>query len=145
MNKNPEDFIALAEITIQASLSQVWDALVNPEIIKQYMFGTTVTCDWKPGSKITWAGEWQGKSYEDHGQILAIEPPKLLSYSHFSPLTGLEDTPANYHHVSIRLTELQGDVNVQLEQDNNATAEARDHSQKNWQGMLEMLKKYLEG
>jgi Activator of Hsp90 ATPase homolog 1-like protein len=33
---------------------------------------------------------------------------------------------------------------VALTQDNNATAEARDHSQKNWEMMLDGLKTLLE-
>jgi hypothetical protein len=59
------DATAKAGITIQAPISKVWDALVNPEVIKRYMFGTTVTSHWVTGSPITWKGEWKGKAYED--------------------------------------------------------------------------------
>jgi hypothetical protein len=31
--------------------------MTNPEIIKQYMFGTNVISDWKEGSPIVWKGE----------------------------------------------------------------------------------------
>ena len=37
MNKN---LIARASMAINAPGAKVWDALVNPEAIKQYMFGT---------------------------------------------------------------------------------------------------------
>ena len=47
-----ENLIAKAEITINASIEKVWDALVNPEKIKQYMFGSDVISDFKEGSKI---------------------------------------------------------------------------------------------
>ena len=53
--------IAKATITINAPVERVWDALVNPGIIKQYMFGTEVVSDWEEGSPIVWKGEWQGK------------------------------------------------------------------------------------
>jgi uncharacterized protein YndB with AHSA1/START domain len=33
-------FIAKASATINTPKATVWDALVNPETIKQYMFGT---------------------------------------------------------------------------------------------------------
>ena len=78
--------IAKAETTINASADKVWNALTDPELIKKYMFGTTVISDWKEGSKIIWKGEWEGKTYEDKGKILRFEPKKNLQYSHFSPL-----------------------------------------------------------
>ena len=37
-----ENLIAKASVTINASSEKVWDALVNPEAIKRYMFGTNV-------------------------------------------------------------------------------------------------------
>lgn len=37
-----EDHIARVSTVIDAPVSSVWDALVNPETIKQYMFGTDV-------------------------------------------------------------------------------------------------------
>ena len=62
MNNN---LIARASITISAPAEKVWSALVNPEAIKQFMFGTHVVTDWRVGSPITWKGEWQGKSFGD--------------------------------------------------------------------------------
>jgi len=52
------NLIAKTSATIDASVAKVWDALVNPEAIKQYMFGTNVATDWQEGSSITWKGEW---------------------------------------------------------------------------------------
>lgn len=37
MNK---ELIAKASITINTPVAKVWDALINPDKIKQYMFGT---------------------------------------------------------------------------------------------------------
>ena len=136
--------IAKSSTTIDAPVSRVWDALVTPETIKQYMFGTTVVSDWKEGSPITWKGEYQGKKYEDKGQVLDIEPGRRLRYSHYSPLAGLPDKPENYHHVTI---ELQADgplTHVTLSQDNNADEKAKAHSEKNWSMMLDGLKHYVE-
>lgn len=66
MDKN---LIARAHVTINAARAKVWNALVNPEAIRQYMFGTNVTSDWRQRSPIIWKGEWQGKSYEDKGAV----------------------------------------------------------------------------
>jgi uncharacterized protein YndB with AHSA1/START domain len=136
--------IAKAETTINAPADKVWNALIDPEMIKKYMFGATVISDWKEGSKIIWKGEWEGKSYEDKGKILRLEPKKELQYSHFSPHSGLHDNPENYHIVTIDLTEKDKQTIVALTQDNNADEKTKDHSEKNWKMMLASLKKLLE-
>jgi uncharacterized protein YndB with AHSA1/START domain len=139
-----ENHIAKAEIKISANEDKVWNALITPAMIKKYMFGTHVVSDWKEGSRITWEGEWQGRPYKDKGTILEIKPKNKLKYSHFSPLSGLPDIPENYHNITISLSKEKNGVNVSLEQDNNATDEERQHSEKNWSMMLADLKKLLE-
>lgn len=136
--------IAKAETTINASADKVWNALTDPGMIKKYMFGTTVISDWKEGSKIIWKGEWEGKAYEDKGKILLLEPKKSLQYSHFSPLSGLTDSPEHYHIVTIDLEEKDKQTIVTLTQTNNADEKTKDHSEKNWKMMLASLKKLLE-
>jgi len=136
--------IAMTSIDVQAPADKVWAALVDPEKIKQYMFGTKVTSDWKEGSPITWAGEWKGKPYEDKGKILKIQQGKLLEYSHYSPMTGAPDVPESYHTVSIELAEASGRTKLTLAQDNNSNDEARKQSEQNWKQMLEGLKKVVE-
>ncbi|MBC7885478.1 MAG: SRPBCC domain-containing protein [Saprospiraceae bacterium] len=42
---------------IKASVAKVWDALTNPEVVKQYFFGTDLVTDWKVGSPIIFQGE----------------------------------------------------------------------------------------
>jgi len=138
------DRIARASLTVDAPRAKVWDALVNPKAIKQYMFGAAVVSDWREGSPIVWKGEWQGKPYEDKGTLLEVEPGRTLRYSHFSPLSGLPDEPGNYHAVTIELSDEGNQTRVALAQDNNPTDEARVHSEKNWGMMLAALKKFLE-
>ena len=142
--KATQDLIARATTTINAPKSEVWAALVTPAAIKQYMFGSDVVSEWKEGSPITWKGEWQGKRYEDKGVILQLKRGRTLQYSHFSPLSGLPDKPENYHTVTIELSEFGSATHVVLTQDNNATDDARAHSEKNWKMMLGGLKKYVE-
>jgi uncharacterized protein YndB with AHSA1/START domain len=136
--------VAKASTAIAAPVSRVWDALMNPSVIKRYMFGATVISDFKQGSPIVWKGEWKGKPFEDKGVILRIEPQRLLSYSHYSPLSGAPDTPENYHTVTIELAPQGSDTQVTLTQDNNSTEEARAHSEQNWRSMLESLKRVVE-
>ncbi len=136
--------IARASIIINAEVSRVWDALVNPEIIKKYMFGTTVISNWHEGSPILWKGEWQGKPYEDKGEIISFKKGKLIKYTHFSPMTGLPDSPENYHTVTVELTVENSGVLVSLSQDNNPDETFREHSEQNWKMMLKSLKDCVE-
>jgi uncharacterized protein YndB with AHSA1/START domain len=136
--------IAQAHITISAPIANVWDALVNPEMIKLYLFGTNTVSDWKEGSPIVWKGEWEGKPYEDKGVILQLKPERVLQYSHFSPLSGQADVPANYHTVTIELSLEEKGTILRLSQDNNSTEEDREHSEKMWGMMLTGIKKVLE-
>ena len=39
---------------VRAPIERVWDALTNPEMTKQYFFGTTVECDWEVGSPLNY-------------------------------------------------------------------------------------------
>jgi uncharacterized protein YndB with AHSA1/START domain len=139
-----QNLIASAQQSINAPVEKVWNALIDPEAIKKYMFGTTVTSDWKEGSNITWEGEWQGKPYKDKGTILEIKPQSRLKYSHFSPLSGLADSPENYHTVTIELTDKGNQTMVSLSQDNNPDEQSREHSEKNWNMMLTDMNKLLE-
>lgn len=140
-----KDLIAKVSTTIEAPVAKVWQALVTPEQIKQYMFGTNVVTDWQKGSPIVWKGEWEGKAYEDKGTILKLEEESILQYSHFSPLSGDPDLPENYHTVTVELSEEGDQTKVTLTQDKNENEEARQHSEQNWQMMLDGLKKFLEG
>ena len=141
MDKN---IVAKVSTTIDAPVANVWKALVTPEMIKRYMFGTNVESDWKEGSPIVWKGEWQGKPYEDKGVIQRVDPEHSLRFTHFSPLSGGADKPENYHTVTIDLSDQAGATRVSLAQDNNSNEEARQHSEKNWGMMLDGLKKMLE-
>lgn len=138
------NFIATAETTINAPVSKVWDALTNPTLIKEYLFGTNVTTDWKVGSPITYQGEWQGKAYEDKGRIVQVEPEKLLVSTFWSALSGLPDVPENYQTVRYELFPNGNQTKLTLTQDNNATQEAADHSSENWRMVLDGLKNLLE-
>jgi uncharacterized protein YndB with AHSA1/START domain len=138
------DHVAAAEIEIEESPAKVWAALTDPEQIKQYMFGSEVVTEWKPGSPIVWKGEYEGKTYEDKGEIVEIEPERRLKVTHFSPSSGQEDRPENYHTVLYELEERDGTTRVSLSQDNNPSKEAAEHSRANWEKMLAGLKEVVE-
>jgi uncharacterized protein YndB with AHSA1/START domain len=138
------DYVATAETEIDAPRDKVWTALTDPQQIKEYMFGSEVVTDWKQGSPIVWKGEYEGNKYEDKGEIVEIEPERRLKVTHFSPLSGQEDRPENYHTLLYELEERGGKTHVSLSQDNNASKEAAEHSEANWERMLAGLKQVAE-
>jgi len=138
------NFIAQATITINAPASEVWQALIDPEKVKQYLFGTQVTTDWQVGSPITYKGTWQGKLYEDKGKVLQNEPEKLLVSTFWSSLSGKPDRPENYNTVRFELSSAGGATRLTITQDNNASQEEADHSSQNWSTVLQEIKKLVE-
>ena len=137
--------VATAATDIAAPAEKVWAALTEPEQIAAYMFGSQVETDWQVGSPITWNGEWEGKPYQDKGEVLAYDEPRRLSVTHFSPLTGQDDAPENYHTLVYQLSDADDGTHVELSQDNNGSEEEAEHSTQNWTMVLEGLKKQVEG
>jgi uncharacterized protein YndB with AHSA1/START domain len=103
-----------ASVTIDAPAAEVWDAFTNPATIKQYMFGTDAVSEWKEGRPIVWKGEYEGRRYEDKGEIFELRPERLLRYSHYSPLSGQPDVPESYHTVTVELTGRGTSTDVRL-------------------------------
>jgi uncharacterized protein YndB with AHSA1/START domain len=138
-------FVAEKQITIDASVDAVWRALTDPSLVKQYLHGTNMETSWQVGSPITWKGGWKGKPYEDKGMVVAVEPKRLLTTTHWSPLGGSEDKPENYHTVTYELADRGGQTILTLKQDNNASQEEADTmAEKNWGPVLEGLKTVAE-
>jgi len=138
-------YVATAEIEISAPPARVWEALTDPDQIQRFMFGTRVETDWKPGSPIVWKGVYQGREYQDRGEIMEFESPRLLEVTHFSPLSGQEDRPENYHKLTYELQERGAGTHIRLSQDNNASEAEAQHSQGMWESLLSGLKQVVEG
>ena len=132
-----------AQVEISASPGQVWNALTDPDLIRQYFFGTTVETTWDPGTPITWSGEYDGTTYQDKGEVVEVVPERRLVVTHFSPMTGQEDVPENYHRLTYQL-EPEGDATrLRLDQDNTPDGSVEEF-QSNWQTMLGNLKELVE-
>ena len=136
--------VAKATTTVNAPASKVWDAITKPDQIKQYMFGTQVTTDWKVGSPIIYKGEWKGKAYEDKGKVLEIEPRKRLVSTFWSALAGLPDKPENYKTVRYELAPEGDRTKLTVTQDNNASQAEAQEAEQNWNMVLDGIKKLVE-
>ena len=138
-------------ITINAPAEKVWDALINPEQTKKYMFGCETVSDWKPGSELLWKGNYEGKEMIFvKGKIVKIIPLKFLSYTTIDPNSGIEDIPENYLTVTYDLKEENGQTILTATQGDYSTVGDGEKRFKEtldgggWQPILEEIKKMLE-
>ncbi|MBN8677611.1 MAG: SRPBCC domain-containing protein [Chitinophagales bacterium] len=137
-------FTAKIQRTIHAPVSKVWAGLTQPELVKQYFFGTNLVTTWQPGSPIFFRGEWEGKPYEDKGTVLQFEPEKMLRYDYFSSWSDLEDRPEHYQIITYRVKAKGNSTVLSLVQQNIDTLEKKVHSVQNWGMLLDALKKMME-
>ncbi len=136
--------VASASIEVRASTDRVWRALTDPDMVEQYMFGSRVSTTWEPGSPITWAGAYEGKPYEDKGEVLEVEPSRRLRVTHYSPLSNQPDVPENYHTLTYELTAHGDTTTITLTQDGNDSAEQAEQFSQNWASVLEQLKAVVD-
>jgi uncharacterized protein YndB with AHSA1/START domain len=155
---NPEDATsagggqpsAQVDKLIAASAPDIWTALTTPATLKQFFFGADVITNWKVGSPIRMKGEFKGNTYEDKGDIVTFDPPRQLSFSHWSAMSGQADTAANYHLVTFDLVPEGAATKVTLSQANlmgGVTASDIAHRaeyEKNWASVLDGLAKVLQ-
>jgi uncharacterized protein YndB with AHSA1/START domain len=92
-------------IVINAPLPKVWDALVNPEQTKKYMFGCETVSNWEVGSPLLWKGNYEGKEMIFvKGTIVDIHPERFLAYTTFDPTSTMDDIAENYLTVTYDLS-----------------------------------------
>ena len=139
-----DTFTGASRITMRASAEKVWEALTNPEIVKQYLFGTEVISDWKVGSPIRYKGLWKDKPYEDKGTILELIPNKLLKTTYWSGFSEREDIPENYLVVSYQLEAADGETTLTITTENNPSAADAEEVSKNWEYVQHLMKDLLE-
>src|ERR1700692_334527 len=121
--------IAKSRIQINNTIDEAWKALVNPGIVEKYVLGSQQLSDWQKGSSIIWKKDFNGRKFEDKGEILEITPQKSLKYTHYSPASGNPDAPENYQTVSVALKENAKGPTIALSSDNNASEEAKERTE----------------
>ena len=139
-----DNHVVNKSIRIKGTPAQVWDALTNPEKTKEYFFNCEVLSDWKVGSPITFKGRVMMKKIELHGEIVAIEPERLLKYT----LKNSEDEhPDSTSTVTDRLDYVNGETVVSITDDVGVGAGAEKRYEKSvqgWDNILSGLKAIVE-
>ncbi|ACZ29152.1 Activator of Hsp90 ATPase 1 family protein [Xylanimonas cellulosilytica DSM 15894] len=117
--------------------ARVWAELLHPGA--RWMLGANIETDFQVGSPVTFEGHFFGRQFEDHGTVLAFERARLMHFTHFSPLSGLEDVPENYHDIRITLEAVDGGTRVEVVQENIASAERAGNAEHQWSQALSTL------
>lgn len=139
-------------ITINAAPAVVWDALVNPEQTKKYMFGCETVSDWQVGSPLLWRGTHEGQeTVFVEGHIVAIEPGRFLAYTTIDPNSGIDNSPENYLTVIYTLSAENDQTNLTVTQGDYASVAGGPRRYQEtidaggWDSVLVSIKALLEG
>ena len=139
-----QNITAEISIIIAADRKLVWAALVNPDLVKEYFFGTILSTTWEPGAPIIFSGQWKGTEYTGKGIVLAYSENEMLQYTYWSSRSGLDDKPENYAPVTYRIGGEDGSVTVTIIQEDIPDLKEREHSIAYWEEILKGLKQLLE-
>lgn len=139
-------------IEINAPASEVWDALVNPQKTKQYMFGCETISDWIQGNELLWQGLHEGNPIiYVKGTISEIRPNEFLAYTATDPHSSIDDVSENYLTITYSLSENNGVTTFTVTQgDYSKVAEGERRYQESynngegWNPLLVQIKELVE-
>ena len=140
-------------IIINASIAKVWDALVNPEQTKKYMFGCETISDWKEGGTLLWKANYEGKEIVYvSGKIINIKPEEYLEYTTFDPNSTMDNIPENHLNVTYELSERNGATILNVTQGDYSKVQEGErryneayNNGEGWGPILVEIKKLVEG
>lgn len=132
-------------IRVRAPIGEVWKALTTPNLIQQWFFGVQTEGEWKVGGRIVHRGEYQGKPYVDKGEILEFAPPRRLVMTHWSDVSGRDDTPETREIVTWTLVERERGTELTVSEENLPSHAAAATSNDAWGKALRGLKDLVEG
>jgi uncharacterized protein YndB with AHSA1/START domain len=130
---------------VNSRASKVWEALTDPNKVRQYLFGTNMKTDWKEGSTISYEGEYEGKTYQDKGVVKKFRPEQELQTTYWSSMSGKEDSPENYNTLTYILEKEGSGIRLTVMQDNINSEKEKEHLKENWNKVLAKIKEIAEG
>jgi uncharacterized protein YndB with AHSA1/START domain len=150
----PDGDAVVSEVEIAVPPERVFQALITREQAMQWGTNdafqmTSWEMDARPGGKWRFVSkERSGKtppgltSYDHHGEILEMDPPRLLAYSWFA---NWHDNPSHPTVVRWELTPTKAGTHLKVIHSGLAqlTGACQGYSQ-GWPGLVEALKHFLE-
>jgi uncharacterized protein YndB with AHSA1/START domain len=135
--------------TIEAPPSEVWRALTDPDLMKQWMaepeMGVEIITDWKVGSPMIVKGHHNGVDFENKGTVLEFKPNSILRYSHLSSLSRLPDTAESYTVIEFRLARTEeNSTSFHVRISNFPTEPIFKHWEYYWRVTIGVVKRFIE-
>lgn len=134
----------ISTIMINASRERVWNVLTQPEFVKLWQYGSELITSWEEGTPIAFRTEWEGKVFEQWGEILEVHPLELIKYSLFAPRPGLEDKAENYFVMQYIIEKEKGITKLQIIQEDNRPGAIQEAEQGAENPVLQLLKQLSE-
>jgi uncharacterized protein YndB with AHSA1/START domain len=136
--------------TINAPPSEVWRALTDPDLMKQWMaepeMRIGIITDWEVGSPIIVKGRHNNVDFENKGTILQFEPNSILRYTHLSSIARLPDKAENYTTIEFRLARAEeNSTSLKVSISNFPTESIFKHWAFYWRVTIELVKRFIEG
>ncbi len=133
-------------IIIHSHIQAVWDALIVPEAMQQWMseFPIEVKTNWEVGQPITITGALYKKPFQNNGTVLAFDKERKLSYTHLSSISRLPDEATSYSVLEFVLEPDGDNTKLSLTISNFPDETIYHHLAFYWNVTLEMLKKFVE-
>lgn len=125
------------EIHVARPPEVVWSEMLHPGA--RWMLGMNVETDFRPGSPVTFEGHYMGREFADRGTVVAVERPRLLHFTHFSPTMDLPDVPESYHDIAITLEPDDSGTRVRVVETNIETADRAERAHALWAKALSTL------
>jgi len=134
----------ITTVFLNAPIEKVWNTLTQPELVKQWQYGSDLITNWKTGSEIRFRNEWEGQVFEQWGTILEVIPNQKVKYSLFFPRPELEDKPENYFIMSYVLSEENNKVKLEIIQEDNRPGAVQEEPKGEESPIIQILKNVIE-
>lgn len=128
------------EIEIQTSRAELWQALTDPQLTRQYWYGALNHSTWKPGAR--WTSESaEGELFLD-GEIVEIDPPLRLVHT-FHVVHEPEAAAESPSTLTLEISAM-GDACVLRATHENVGPATMEYITGGWEHILAGLKRMLE-
>lgn len=139
--------ILLLNITINATLSKVWQILTNHAIMAEWLgepdMEIEVHTTWQVGSPIIIRG-FHHVRFENTGRVTSFVTERKASFTHLSSISGLPDKPESYSTITFTLEPAGNDTVLALSIENFPTGNIRKHLEFYWRATIVTIKDRAE-
>ena len=142
-----DPYIFEKTVEIDATTIEVWHALTNTTIMKEWMgspeIKLTIETDWQIGHPIIISG-FHHVPFQAKGIVLEFKSGSIISYSHLSSVSRLADEEINYSVLTFTLHSAADKTLLTLTITNFPTETIFQHLRFYWNVTLELFKRFVE-